>query len=91
MFHRRTIRLCFVAMVIGTLLFTGCTKLTQANFEKLERWMDYSEVTTILGEANECEDTFMFKSCTWGSPEKSISVTFLMDKAIVLSANGLTK
>ena len=89
MFGRNT-KILFTVILLMSLLFcTGCTKLTKENYEKLGIGMDYNEVAAILGAANECSDSSLFKSCTWELKNKSIKVTFAMDKVIYRSSEGL--
>lgn len=92
MFGRKARKLCLVGLIMALVFCTtGCTKVTQENYEKLGLGMDYSEVTAILGTATECDDSSFIKNCSWVSKEKSIKLTFVMDKLIYRCSNGLGK
>ncbi|WP_211233674.1 hypothetical protein [Zooshikella ganghwensis] len=75
---------------ITSLLLTGCNKVTQENFEKIEVAMAYSDVTTILGEPDNCESLSLFKNCFWGDNKKQISIKFVDDKVTLKTSKGLT-
>ena len=80
----------FMLALVGTMLFSGgCSKLTQENYDKLKIGMEYSEVTALLGNPDNCTDSMGTKSCTWGNETKNIKVNFLAGKTMVFSSTGL--
>ena len=80
----------FLLALLATLLFTGgCSKLTKENYDKLEMGMEYSEVTALLGDPNNCTDSIGVKNCIWGNETKNIKVSFLSDKTLVFSSTGI--
>jgi len=88
-----TRRVCF-AVVIGLfipgLLLVGCSKITQANYDKIEMGMTYQEVVDILGPPDEMQDVMGAKNCVWGKDPKVIDIKFIGDKVVFHSAKGLT-
>jgi hypothetical protein len=88
----RKIKIFFIAiMAAGFLFCVGCNNVTKENFEEIELGMDYNEVVTILGATTECSDSLILKKCTWGSEEQFIKITFVIDKVVFRSSNGLDK
>jgi hypothetical protein len=80
----------FLLSLLTTLFFTaGCSKVTKENYDKLEMGMEYSEVTTLLGNPHSCTESIGVKSCTWGNETKNIKVNFLGDQILVISSTGL--
>jgi hypothetical protein len=80
----------FVPALLATFLFTaGCSKVTQENYDKLKMGMEYSEVTALLGNPDNCEESMGAKSCIWGNETKNIKVSFLADKTMVFSSTGI--
>lgn len=71
------------------LLAIGCNKLTTENYDQIRIGMNYDEVISLLGKANECDGAIGIKNCTWGDKEKYIKVSFAGDKVVVFSGHGL--
>ncbi len=72
------------------LAITGCSKLTKENYDALEMGMTKSEVEAVIGKADNCSETIGTLSCLWGSEEgKNIKITFMADKAVTFSYDGL--
>lgn len=78
-----------VCIAIFFLFYAGCSKLTLENYDKIKIGMDYSEVLTIIGDADECSEKLGIKNCLWGSAEKHIKVNFIADKVVLTSKKGL--
>ncbi len=70
-------------------LLAACSKITQENYDELKTGMSYEEVRGILGQPSSCSDLLGVKSCTWGDAKRHIEVSFLGDKALAYSAEGL--
>lgn len=70
-------------------LLAGCSKITQENYDKLQTGMSYEQVQAVLGAPKSCSDVLGVKSCTWGDAKHHIDVSFLGDKALAYSAEGL--
>lgn len=68
---------------------SGCTKVTNENYAKIETGMDYDDVVAILGPPDEVEDAVGTKSAVWGKDPKTISIKFIADKVVYRSAKGL--
>lgn len=73
----------------GLLLVTGCSKITTENYDQLRVGMDYNEVISFLGKADECDGAIGLKNCKWGDDKKYINVSFAGDKVVVFSGHGL--
>lgn len=86
-------RACFTAvsciLILG-LLLGGCSKITQANYDKIETGMTYQEVVDILGAPDEMQDVMGAKNCVWGKEPNVINVKFIGDKVVFHSAKGLS-
>ena len=88
-----TRRACFTAasciLILGFLL-GGCSKITQANYDKIETGMTYQEVVDILGAPDEMQDVMGAKNCVWGKEPNVINIKFIGDKVVFHSAKGLS-
>ena len=73
--------LCFLAV--------SCSNLTQENYDKIKVGMSYQEVEKILGSNPTCDSAVGVKSCTWGTAEKHVNVSFVANKVALHSAKGL--
>ena len=76
-------------MLLGCLLLSGCDKVSQENFARLEAGMSRGEVEQLLGKPTECSGALAFTSCTWGDQERFISVQYAADKVLMFSGRGL--
>ncbi|HVK99389.1 MAG TPA: hypothetical protein VM553_06220 [Dongiaceae bacterium] len=77
-------------LLLGCLLaLAGCSKLTEANYAKLEPGMTSADVETVLGSADQCDETLGFRQCQWGDADAYIKVKFLAGKVIGLSKKNL--
>lgn len=72
-----------------SLTLSACGKVNKENYDKLSVGMEFTEVTNLIGSADNCETTLGVKSCTWGDENKYIKVSFAFDKATVFSNKGL--
>ncbi len=84
----RSIRTGIVILLLVGLL-SGCSKLTQENYDLLQAGMSYRDVVAILGPPDDCVQTLGVKSCTWGDEHKNIKAAFMADAAMVFSATGI--
>jgi hypothetical protein len=71
------------------MLFMGCSKLNQENYEKIEMGMEYEQVVGIIGNPDKCDAALGTKNCVWGNDEKHITVKFIGDKVLLPSMKGL--
>lgn len=79
----------FILAVILAALLSGCSKLTQENYDKLKMGMEYKEVVSILGKPDNCSDTLIARSCMWGNEQKNITVSFIGDKVIIYTSKSI--
>lgn len=75
--------------VIACVGLLGCGKVNKENYDKLKMGMGYEEVTTILGEPENCDTLIAFKSCVWGKDPKTITIRLVADKVILFESQGL--
>ncbi len=78
-----------VIVFIMLMLITACSKLSMDNYQLLKVGMSYQEVTQIIGEPLRCEETLGTRHCQWGETDPTIKVTFLAEKAVLFSHQGL--
>ncbi|NDW14945.1 DUF3862 domain-containing protein [Alteromonas genovensis] len=79
-----------IALVVGMLALTACSKLSKENYDSLEMGMTQKEVESIIGSADKCGKTMGTMACTWGNEESSyIKIVFMADKAVTFNYSGL--
>ena len=71
------------------LLLGACSKLTQANYDKIELGMPYQEVVDILGTPDKTDDIVGARNCVWGKEPNTITIKFIADKVLYHAAKGL--
>jgi hypothetical protein len=71
------------------LLVAGCSKVSKENYDKISMGMNYDEVISILGDADECSGAVGVENCTWGGGDKQIKINFVGKKVVLFSAEGL--
>ena len=92
---RTLIGVALLALML--LLISGCSKVSESNYEKIENGMTVSQVEAILGKGKVVGGIAgaignlagSGKVLTWGDDKKSITVTFANDKVIAKAAQGL--
>ena len=82
-------RWLIIITVFVILLFSGCSKVNQENYQKLSMGMDYKTVISILGEPTHCDSLLNANNCTWGDETKNINIKFIGDKVIFYTSSGL--
>ena len=78
-----------VVALAGALAIAACGKLTSENYNKLQVGMTFAEVKQIIGTPDNCKDMMALKRCAWSDGGRSITVDFMMDKAVWLNAENL--
>ncbi|MFT5164740.1 MAG: hypothetical protein ACI9FJ_003349 [Alteromonadaceae bacterium] len=78
-----------LTMALMSLALVACSKVNKENYEALGIGMEYAEITAAIGDPESCSETLGTKSCIWGDEAKHIKATFIVDKAITFSNNGL--
>lgn len=75
---------------LATMVLSGCSKLTQKNYDSLEMGMTQEQVEEIIGSADNCSETLGTRSCLWGSEEGTyVKVNFVAKRAVTFSHEGL--
>ena len=89
-FSRRTIFAnILIIWLITTIIFLGCGKINQENYDKLKVGMDYDEVLKIIGKPDNCESVLNMKNCIWEESSKSITIKVFANKVVFLSGHGI--
>ena len=79
-----------VLLIFALMVFTGCSKINQENYDKIEIGMNYDEVAAILGDPTACESVIPgTQSCDWGKEARMINLKFAADHVVFRSAKGL--
>ena len=88
---KRNMALIVALSVLATFVFLlgGCSKATQANYEKIEMGMAYQEVVDILGAPDKTDDVMGARNCVWGKEPNTITIKFVADKVVYHAAKGL--
>jgi hypothetical protein len=72
-----------VGLILVSLCFMGCSKITPKNLRKLNSGMTYAEVKKVVGDADDCKQGIFFKNCDWKEGDKSLRVKFLSEKVFL--------
>lgn len=75
-----------VIMMLG---LAACSKLSVENYEKLQEGMTYDQIAAVIGKPSECTEAMMVRHCVWRDGERRISVSFLVGKATLFSAEKI--
>jgi len=86
-----------LALMLLLISISGCSKVNENNYEKIENGMTVSQVEAILGKGKVVGGIAgaignlagSGKVLTWGDDRRSITVTFANDKVIAKAAQGL--
>lgn len=79
----------YILIALVVLLFTGCSKLSKENYDKIEVGMNYAQVSDMLGKATKCDSLAGMSDCIWGDEKHYIKVKFVADKAMFMHASGV--
>jgi hypothetical protein len=78
------------ALILALCLqLTGCSKLTQENYDRIKVGMSFQEVEKLLGSSPTCDSAMGMKSCTWGTADKFVKIQFVAEKVALHAAKGL--
>jgi len=89
-FSRRTIFAnILIIWLITTIIFLGCGKINQENYDKLKVGMDYDEVLKIIGKPDNCKSVLNMRNCIWEESSKSITIKVFANKVVFLSGHGI--
>jgi len=89
--HIRIIQLTAhsILLLLLSLAIFACSRISNENYRKIEMGMEFSQVTQILGEPEQCDAVLNAKTCTWGNRNKSIDIQFVEEKVVFFSSKGL--
>jgi len=86
--HRQPRRNITVA-VLAVLLVACGQKVSLDRFNRLRVGQTYDEVREIVGAPASCDEILGLRNCAWGNQERSIRVSFLAGRVVMLSAHNL--
>ncbi len=78
-----------IAILLISLGLVACSKLNMENYNQLKMGMNYQQVTDIIGKPASCDEVIGTRTCQWGDKEAGIGATFVADKAIAFTHQGL--
>ncbi|AWM80461.1 hypothetical protein DKL61_08865 [Gammaproteobacteria bacterium ESL0073] len=81
-----------LTLLIGLTCFlflTGCNKLTQENYNKLQMGMERSKVESIFGKPSDCQNIMSATSCNWSQGDASLKIQFVDNKVVTYFANNI--
>lgn len=84
----KVISAAMLILVMGFSL-TGCSNLTQDNYDKIQMGMSFQDVEKLLGSDATCDSVMGMKSCTWGNNDRFVKIQFMADKVVLHVAKGL--
>jgi hypothetical protein len=95
--RRATVCLLLAALAAGMLAGCGGSKVSKANFDKVQNGMAQAEVEKILGKGTKqaggggavAAIAASGKIVSWTDGEKKIIVTFVNDKVVAKTQSGL--
>lgn len=79
----------YIMIALAVLMLTGCSRLSKANYDKIQVGMSYTQVTDILGKATNCDAFAGVSDCTWGDDKHYIKVKFVADKVMFTHSQGI--
>jgi len=79
----------YIMIALVLLIFTGCSKVSKENYDKIQVGMSYTQVSDILGKANTCDALIGMSDCTWGDEKQYIKIKFVADKVMLIHSKGL--
>lgn len=88
MFKKKALLTCLTSL----LLLSGCNKLTQENYNKLKMGMERSEVESLFGRPDNCQNVTIMvtgTNCIWSKGDSSLKIQFVDNKVATYFANNL--
>lgn len=79
----------YIIIALVVLIFTGCSKVSKENYDKIQVGMSYTQVTDILGKATKCDSLAGISDCTWGDEKHYIKVKLVADKVMFMHSQGV--
>lgn len=67
----------------------GCSRVTQANYDKLKAGMSYEQVESILGRPSQCSEVLTVRTCIWGDEGSNINANFINGQAVLFSNKNI--
>jgi len=81
------------ALLSCLVLLGGCSRITAENYAKINVGMSQQNVEAILGKPDECSGiktlVLSAQKCSWSSGTHDITISFMAEKVVAASANGL--
>lgn len=78
-----------ILLTVLLLALAGCGKLTLENYGKIQVGMPDSEVFSLIGKPDRCDDVMGIRNCTWQSGDRSVNVSFAAGKVLLFTSQNL--
>lgn len=82
---------CFVVLLLTLFGLTACKGVDVENYDKLKVGMEYTTVTSILGNPDTCKAVLNMKNCIWTDGEQEIRVKFVAEQVAFTASRGLVR
>jgi hypothetical protein len=76
-------------MLSALTLMSGCSKVTKANYDKIEVGMPYEDVVKLIGKPEGCSDALGISSCQWKNGKATVAISFISNQVTIISSKGL--
>lgn len=77
-------------IALGFFVLTGCSKLSQENFDKLEMGMSLAEIEKHIGTHANCAASLGTQSCIWGNEGgRFVKIRFVAGAAVTFESEKL--
>jgi hypothetical protein len=78
-----------LTVTAAALLFSGCSKLSKENYDKIQSGMQYDEVVQLIGKPDNCSEAIGLSTCEWSSGDATVTINFIANKVTISSSSGL--
>ncbi|MGI9278800.1 MAG: hypothetical protein ACR2PX_04115 [Endozoicomonas sp.] len=76
-------------VMAGLVVAAGCAHVNQNAFQQLDVGMSIERVEGILGKPESCSNELGNRECIWRDGDREVRVSYINNKAVVFSSNGL--
>lgn len=77
-------------LAVSVVLLAACgSRLNLENYNRIKLGQSFEEVKKLIGDPARCDEVLGVRNCVWGDEKQGASVSFMADKAILLSASNL--
>ncbi|OED43163.1 hypothetical protein ACH42_10760 [Endozoicomonas sp. (ex Bugula neritina AB1)] len=76
-------------LLVLVFLMIGCSKVNQHNYDQLKVGLSIASVEGVLGKPSHCEEQNGTQSCSWEDDNHFIRCSFIANKLVLYSSEGL--